>query len=114
MITEPKNILIVRTDRIGDLVLTLPLAGLIKKQYPNCKVIFLVREYTKNIVSNHPFIDDVIVLKESDGGVSLFDNLDIIKSKKFDTCIMVYPTFVLSLIAVVGKVPLIASNQKHK
>ncbi|MBK7230133.1 MAG: glycosyltransferase family 9 protein [Ignavibacteriales bacterium] len=98
MITEPKNILIVRTDRIGDLVLTLPLAGLIKKQYPNCKVTFLVREYTKNIVSNHPFIDDVIVLKESDGGVSLFDNLNIIKSKKFDTCIMVYPTFVLSLI----------------
>lgn len=98
MIAEPKNILIVRTDRIGDLVLTLPLAGLIKKQYPNCKVSFLVREYTKNIVSNHPFIDDVIVLKENDGKVSLFDNLNIIKSKKFDICIVVYPTFVLSLI----------------
>ena len=98
MIAEPKNILIVRTDRIGDLVLTLPLAGLIKKQYPNCKVSFLVHEYTKNIVSNHPFIDDVIVLKENDGKVSLFDNLNTIKSKKFDTCIMVYPTFVLSLI----------------
>jgi lipopolysaccharide heptosyltransferase II len=98
MIAESKNILIVRTDRIGDLVLTLPLAGLIKKQYPNCKVTFLVREYTKNIVSNHPFIDDVIVLKENDGKVSLFDNLNIIKSKKFDACIVVYPTFVLALI----------------
>lgn len=98
MIAEPKNILIVRTDRIGDLVLTLPVSGLIKKQYPNCKVTFLVREYTKNIISNHPFIDDVIVLEENDGKVSLFDNLNIIKSKKFDTCIVVYPTFVLSLI----------------
>lgn len=98
MIAEPKNILIVRTDRIGDLVLTLPVAGLIKQQYPNCKVTFLVREYTKNIVSNHPYIDDVIVLKESDGKVNLFDNLNIIKTKKFDTCIVVYPTFVLSLI----------------
>ena len=98
MIAEPKNILIVRTDRIGDLVLTLPLAGLIKKQYPNCKISFLVREYTKNIVNNHPFIDDVIVLKENDDKVSLFDNLNIIKSKKFDICIVVYPTFVLSLI----------------
>ncbi len=98
MIAEPKNILIVRTDRIGDLVLTLPLAGLIKKQYPNCKISFLVREYTKNIVNNHPFIDDVIVLKENDDKVSLFDNLNIIKSKKLDTCIVVYPTFVLSLI----------------
>ena len=54
MKNEPKNILIVRTDRIGDLILTLPLAGLIKKQYPDARVSFLVREYTKNIVSNHP------------------------------------------------------------
>ena len=98
MIKEPKNILIVRTDRIGDLVLTLPLAGLIKKHYPNSKVSFLVREYTKNIVNNNPFIDEVIVLKEAGGKVSLFDNLNIIKAKKFDTCIIVYPTFVLSLI----------------
>jgi heptosyltransferase III len=98
MIAEPKNILIVRTDRIGDLVLTLPAAGLIKQQYPKSKVTFLVRDYTKSIVSNHPFIDDVIVLKESDSKVSFFDNLNIIKTKKFDTCIVVYPTFVLSVI----------------
>ncbi|MBK7632126.1 MAG: glycosyltransferase family 9 protein [Ignavibacteriales bacterium] len=98
MIIEPKNILIVRTDRIGDLVLTLPLAGLIKKQYPNCKVSFLVREYTKNIVYNHPFIDEVIVLNESDGKFELFDNLKLIRSKKFDTCIVVRPIFIPSLI----------------
>ena len=98
MSIEHSNILIVRTDRIGDLVLTLPVAGLIKKQYPNCKVTFLVREYTINIVSNHPFIDEVIALKEVDGKTSLFDNLNIIKAKKFDTCIVVYPTFVLALV----------------
>ena len=98
MIAEPKNILIVRTDRIGDLVLTLPLAGLIKKQYPECKVSFLVREYTKNIVNNHPFINDVIVLNETDGKINFVENVNAIKSKRFDVCIVVYPTFVLSLI----------------
>ncbi len=95
---EPKNILIVRTDRIGDLILTLPLAGLIKKQYPNSKVSFLVRDYTKNLVRNHPFVDEVIVLKESNGNVPLFENVNIIKQKKFDTCIVVYPRFKISLI----------------
>lgn len=98
MIAEPKNILIVRTDRIGDLVLTLPLAGLIKKHYPECKVSILVREYTENIVKNHPFIDEVIVLNEIDGKINFAENLYAIKSKKFDVCIVVYPTFVLSLI----------------
>jgi len=95
---EPKNILIVRTDRIGDLILTLPLAGLIKKQYPDSKVSFLVREYTKNLVSHHPYIDEVLVLKEVDGNVSLFDNINLIKQKKFDYCIVVYPRFKISLI----------------
>ena len=95
---EPKNILIVRTDRIGDLILTLPLAGLIKKQYPDSKVSFLVRDYTKNLVSNHPFVDEIIVLKESKGNVPLFENVNIIKQKKFDYCIVVYPRFKISLI----------------
>lgn len=98
MTAEPKNILIVRTDRIGDLVLTLPLAGLIKKHFPACKVSFLVREYAKNIVSNHPFIDDVNVLIETDGKIDFIENLNIIKSGKYDTCILVYPTFVISII----------------
>lgn len=104
MITEPKNILIVRTDRIGDLVLTLPLAGLIKKQYPNSKVTFLVREYTKSIVNDHPFVDEVIVLKEVDGNALLFDNINIIKQKKFDTSIVVYPRFKISLIIFLSRV----------
>ncbi|HEX7356618.1 MAG TPA: ADP-heptose--LPS heptosyltransferase, partial [Ignavibacteriaceae bacterium] len=81
MIDKPKNILIVRTDRIGDVILTLPLAGIIKKVYPDSRITFLVREYTKNIVSNHPFIDEVIVINESKNKVSFFDNVEIIKSK---------------------------------
>jgi heptosyltransferase III len=104
MINEPKNILIVRTDRIGDLVLTLPLAGLIKRQYPNSKVTFLVREYTKSIVNNHPFVDEVIVLKEVDGNALLFDNINIIKQKKFDNSIVVYPRFKISLIIFLSRV----------
>ena len=98
MTNERKNILIVRTDRIGDLVLTLPLAGLIKEHYPDCKVSFLVRDYTKSIVNNHSFIDEVIILKNVDGKTGFFDNLHIIKAKKFDACIVVYPTFVIALV----------------
>lgn len=98
MIQEIKNILIVRTDRIGDVILTLPLAGLIKKEYPKAKITFLLREYTKNLASNHPFIDEVIVLKEINSKVSFYDNLDMIKSKKFDVCIVARPSFVIAMI----------------
>ena len=95
---ELKNILLVRTDRIGDVVLTLPLAGMIKTHYPKCKVSFLVRNYTKDILINHPFVDEIVVLDEEKGSANIFSNLKRISGKKYDACIIVNPTFKISLI----------------
>lgn len=95
---HPKNILLVRTDRIGDVVLSLPLAQAIKNKYPDCKVTFLVKNYTVDLVNNHPFIDDVITLDEIDNTPTLISNVRKIKSKKFDSCIVVYPTFRIAFI----------------
>ncbi len=97
MIT-PKNILLVRTDRIGDVVLSLPLAEAIKKKFPGCKVTFLVKNYTVDLVNYHPFIDDVLTLDEVDTVPAVFSNVQKIKAKNFDTCIVVYPTFRIALI----------------
>ena len=95
---KPKNLLIVRTDRIGDVILSLPLAGIIKKHFPECKVTFLVRDYTKELVANHPFIDNIITLKEDNGKVSIKNNVEEIKKYNFDSSIIVYPTFATALI----------------
>jgi len=100
----PENILIVRTDRIGDVVLSLPLAGMVKKHFPNCKVTFLVRSYTKTLVEEHPYIDEIIILKEADGKVSVKENIKILKKKHFDVSIVVYPTFSTSLILFFAKI----------
>jgi ADP-heptose:LPS heptosyltransferase len=54
------KILISRTDGIGDVILTLPLAGYIKKYFPYCKVGFLCSEYTAPIVCKSENIDDVL------------------------------------------------------
>jgi heptosyltransferase III len=94
----PKNLLIVRTDRIGDVVLSLPLVQEIKKHYPDCRITFLLREYTLALAEGNPFIDEIHLLK-SDGSKTLFlKNINEIKSKNFDTVIIVYPTFQISLI----------------
>lgn len=103
MIT-PKNILVVRNDSIGDVVLSLPLAGLIKKQYPDCKVTFLLRNYTKDIVNNHPFIDNVIILIENNGKIPVWKNVNQLKNGLFDSSIIVYPTFITALIIFLARV----------
>lgn len=95
---EPKNLLIVRTDRIGDVILSLPLAGIVKKHYQECKVTFLVRNYTRELVENHPHLDKVLILDETNGNVNLKSNISKIKKHGFDSSIIVYPTFSVSLI----------------
>ena len=101
---KPKNILIVRNDRIGDVVLSLPLAGLIKKHYPDCKVTFLLRNYTKDIANDHPSIDDVIILKEDNGRIPVWKNVNQLKKGSFDASIIVYPTFITALIIFLARV----------
>lgn len=98
MNVKPRNILIVRTDRIGDVVLSLPLARIIKQHYPNAKVTFLVRAYTKALVENNHFIDEVIILKEESTKILIAENVKQLKQKNFDTTIVVYPTFKIALI----------------
>jgi len=101
---QPKNILLVRTDRIGDVVLSLPLAGAIKEKFPNCKVTFLVKSYTLDLVKDHPFVDEVLTLDEPNGVPEIFQNVRKIKSKKFDSCIIVYPTFRIALILFLTRI----------
>lgn len=101
---RPKNLLIVRTDRIGDVVLTLPLAGIIKKYYPDCKITFLVRKYTESLVRNHPSIDNILILKELNGKPAALENAKMISAYKFDSCIVVYPTFTIALIIYLSRI----------
>ena len=95
---KPENLLIVRTDRIGDVVLTLPLAEIIKKTFPDCKITFLIREYTKSLVKDHPFIDNVLILQEHEGKPTIRNNIKSISRERFDACVVVYPTFTLALV----------------
>ncbi|MCH7516255.1 MAG: glycosyltransferase family 9 protein [Bacteroidetes bacterium] len=103
MIT-PNNILIIRTDRIGDVILSLPLAALIKKHFPECKVSFLLKEYAKDLVGDHPYIDDVLILQESNGRIPIFKNVNRLKSNFFDASIIVYPTFITALIVFLSRI----------
>lgn len=101
---EFKNILIVRADRIGDVVLTLPLAGIIKSHYPNCRVSFLVREYTSPLLLKHPSIDDILILKEKNENILKNENIKLLTNKNFDAVFIVKATFELAWILFKSKI----------
>ncbi len=53
------RILVSRTDRIGDVVLTLPLCGLLKERL-GATVVFLGRGYTRPVVEASDAVDEVL------------------------------------------------------
>ncbi|MFZ2324287.1 MAG: glycosyltransferase family 9 protein [Ignavibacteriaceae bacterium] len=66
--------LIARIDRIGDVVLSTPLPREIKKKYPDSFITILVKNYTKDIYDNNPYVDSIIT----------FDNDNLIEKKFWD------------------------------
>jgi len=57
---NPKRIIISRTDAIGDVVLTLPLAVYLKQRFQDCTVIFIGRNYTSAVVQCCPAVDEFV------------------------------------------------------
>jgi lipopolysaccharide heptosyltransferase III len=51
------TIILSRTDAIGDTVLTLPMAGVLRSLYPDCRILFLGRSYTEAVVAACEHID---------------------------------------------------------
>lgn len=57
-------IILSRTDSIGDVMLTLPMAGWIKRRYPHKRVVFIGRTYTRPVLRCCTHVDEVITLEE--------------------------------------------------
>ncbi len=73
MLIQPgiKRIIISRPDAIGDVILTLPMCGLIKKHFPFCEVVFLGKTYTKEVIACCEYVDEFI---NADNLLKLNDN----------------------------------------
>lgn len=101
---NPKTIIISRTDSIGDVVLTLPLAGILKKYFPKAKIIFLGNTYTKPIIQCSENIDEIYEwskIKELD----FQEQVDWLKSLQADVFIHVFPRKEIARLAKKANIP---------
>ncbi len=58
------RILVIRPDRIGDVVLSTPIPREIKRNHPDSYVAVLVREYARDIYVHNPHVDDILLLED--------------------------------------------------
>lgn len=87
-----KNILVVRLDRMGDVVLSTPALKALRDAYPESRITFMVRSFVKDIAQGNPSVNEVIIYDKAKG---FFENIDFIKElrkKKFDLAVVLHPT----------------------
>ncbi|MDP1853334.1 MAG: glycosyltransferase family 9 protein [Candidatus Omnitrophota bacterium] len=99
---EFKRILIVRTDRIGDVVLSTPVVKVLRDNFNNAYIAMMVSPATKELVIGNPYLDEVIVYdkdKEHKGALSSFKFARSLRKKKFDLAIILHSTNRVNMIA---------------
>jgi len=102
---KQKRILIVRPDRIGDVVLSTPLPREIKKEYPDSFVALLLRKYTQDIYLNNPNVDRIILIDDENSPKSFFKKVREIRNYKFTHSLTLLPTEKLNYILFFAGIP---------
>lgn len=97
---SPMKILLIRTDRIGDVILTLPMADALKFNYPEAEIDILVNKRVAGLIIDYPNINKVHAIeKETISGIR-----HICNNGKYDIAIIVRPVFNVSLGVWLSKV----------
>lgn len=104
-----KHILISRTDNIGDIVLTLPMAARLKQLNPGVKISLLCRRYAADVVRYCDDIDEVV--EEEDVADDLYGFL---RGSDIDTVILAQPSRELAKAAFFARVKHRIGNARQK
>lgn len=93
--------LIIRTDRIGDVILALPVAQTIKERVNDAEIHMMVREPITELVVDQPFLDRIIPYNNK-GIRKVFRAL---RKEHFDVAILLHPTLSLSFSLFLARIP---------
>ncbi len=101
-----RKILVIRTDRLGDVILTLPVCSTLRNALPEARISMLVRNYVRPVVLGNTFVDEVLWEDDDRGAPRSFQALRReIHEKHFDAAIVVRPTLRNALLAATARIP---------
>ena len=101
------KILVVRNDKLGDFMLSLPSFAMLKLNMPDAKIYALVPEYTAAIAKYSPYIDKVIIdtTLQNNALSSMLNLRQLIKKENFNAVITLYTTARVGLACFLSSIP---------
>ena len=98
-----KRIIISRTDNLGDVVLTLPLCGALKKEFKDTEIFFLGKNYAKPVIDCSVFVDKFISI-DTVNSLNKHDRVKYLKEINADVIIHVFPNKTIAKLAKRAKI----------
>ena len=91
----PKRILVVRLDRLGDVILSLPAVQALREHLPHAFIAMMVRPACRDVVEGHPAVDEVISYEKDGTHRSVRDTVRFalrLHREEFDTALVLHPS----------------------
>ncbi|MFA5092645.1 MAG: lipopolysaccharide heptosyltransferase II [Candidatus Omnitrophota bacterium] len=102
------RILISRTDRLGDVVLSTPVVKALREKFPQAYIAMMVAPCARDVVDGNPYLDEVIIYDKDGKHKSWLRTLKFannLAKRKFDLAIILHPTNRVHLLISLARIP---------
>ncbi len=115
--SEPKKILVVQPNWVGDAVMATPTLRALRQHYPEAQISYLLRRYVKPIYTGMPWADKLITYrtgrtKAKAGKGQFFDLAARLRARKFDLAIVLPNSFRSALICKMAGIDQIVGYER--
>lgn len=112
----PHNILLIRTDRIGELLLTTPAFNAVRHVFPEANITLLVKPSSYEVVEDNPSIDSILKLdtaRDLDTFGKRLAFISLLRRSRFDLVVIFNPDKFFNIVAFLAGIPVrIGYNRK--
>ena len=114
--TEPRKILVVQPNWVGDAVMATPSLRAIRELYPHAHIAYMMKRYVKPLYTGLPWVDQLITYRsgktEKKAGKGLFDLSRRLRGAKFDLAILLPNSFQTALVCKMANIPRVVGYER--
>jgi len=106
---KPQNIVLIRTDRIGEVLLSTVAVDVIKKRFPNAKFTFITSGYSRPLLEDRKDIAEVLTfetMKKANPVFKAFQLTSMLRKRHFDIAVVFNPHKALHMACFLAGIPI--------
>ena len=94
-VVAPKRILVIRLDRLGDVILSTPVLDALRRTFPHAFIAMMVRPACREVLEGNPHLNEVIVYQKEGAHRTIRGTIRFARALRrdaFDTALVLHPS----------------------